>query len=375
MNDTLEKIVRQQASKVNQLHYEHIPEMGLRNYWHPACLASEITEKLKAMTLMGTPVMLVRRNNKIYATIDECPHRGTRLSKGSCEFPGTNTITCRYHGWTFDVSDGALKAAITDGPDSPILQKTIRIKTFPLEDRHGIAWIWLSDEKPVPVEEDIPQGMRNATRINVVRRTTYGNWRWHVENPGLGHATMLHRDSMYMRFVDMFGFGTGFSAPLMTQGPDGEWLQERIRGYGRSAEFPGLGQWPVHRFGEVIPLAEMPPVQEVSTIVSVRLPGVIRVTNFPIRGAMYYEWFVQIEADHYIYFQVCCGFPQTFIEKMFYNLRFFFWGRFIGMIRFNKQDLAMVEDSHDYAKRKRFNDPAPLNSRSESKRRCHAGAG
>jgi len=75
--------------------------MGLRNDYHPACLAKEITDRPSAMTLMGTPVMLLRCDNKIYALIDECPHRGTRLSKGSCEFPGTNTITCRYHGWNF----------------------------------------------------------------------------------------------------------------------------------------------------------------------------------------------------------------------------------------------------------------------------------
>lgn len=360
MNEIPGSLVRQQAGKVNQLYYKHIPEMGLRNYWHPVCLAKEITDRPKAMTLMGTPVMLLRRTNKIYALIDECPHRGTRLSKGSCEFPGTTTITCRYHGWTFDVTDGALKAAITDGPDSPILEKNIRVKTFPLEERHGIAWIWLADETPVPVEEDIPQGIRNATQVNVVRRTAYGNWRWHVENPGLGHATMLHRDSVYMRFVDMFGFGKGFSAPLMEEGTDGEWLQERINGYGPTGEFPGLGQWPVRRLGEVIPLAEMPPVQGVTTIVSVRLPAIIRVTNFPIRAAMYYEWFVQTDADHYIYFQVCCGFPQTLWQRISHNIRFWFWGRFIGMIRFNKQDLAMIEDSHDYAKRHQFNDPTPL---------------
>ena len=101
-------------------------------------------------------------------------------------------------------------------------------------------------------------------------------------------------------------------------------------------------------------------MQGVSTIVSVKLPGIIRVTNFPILGAMYYEWFVQTDADHYIYFQIACGYHRTLAERAYFLLRFYGWGRFVGMVRFNGQDLWMVEDSHDFAKKHGTNDPAPL---------------
>jgi len=360
MNAVDKKMMRNQQATVNQLFYEKIPAMGLRNYWHPVATSGQIRGKALSLLLMGDRVAIMRRNGKLFAVADECPHRGTRLSRGSCEFPGSNSVTCRYHGWTFDLESGGLVAALTDGPDSPILDKQIRVRTYPVEERQGIVWIWLADEEPVPVEEDIPPAMLAATEVRVVQRHVPGNWRWHVENPGLGHATMLHRDSLYMRFVDMFGFGKNFSAPLMDEGSDGEWLQERMADYGRSGEFPGLGEWPVHRMGEVIPLADMPPVRGVTTIVSVKLPGIIRITNFPIRNVMYYEWFVQTDADHYLYFQTCCSFAKTFKEKVSFWLRFFAWGRFVGMVRFNKQDLAMTEDSHDYAKRHGFNDPTAL---------------
>ena len=351
---------RRQNGLLNRLYYEHIPALGLRNYWHPVCRGREIGQKPKAFTLMGDPVAIMRRNGKLFAVANECPHRGAQLAFGTDEFPGKCTVTCRYHGWTFDLADGRLVAALTDGPDSPIVEKNICVRTYPVEERRGIVWIWLANEAPVPVEQDIPAAMLAADSVHVVTRHVRGNWRWHVENPGLGHATMLHRDSLYMRFVDMFGFGKGFSAPLVTEGIDGEWLQELMTGYGRSAEFPGLGEWPVHRFGEVIPLAEMPAVQGVRTIVSAKLPGIIRITNFPIRGVMYYEWFTQTDADHYIYFQTCCSFAENLPQRLSFWLRFFLWGRYVGMVRFNKQDLAMIEHSHDYAKRHNFNDPAPL---------------
>jgi ABC-2 type transport system ATP-binding protein len=43
------------------------------------------------------------------------------LSYGNKQFPGT--VSCVYHGWTFDVETGDLKAVITDGPASPICGK------------------------------------------------------------------------------------------------------------------------------------------------------------------------------------------------------------------------------------------------------------
>lgn len=360
MNAVEDRLVRKQQTTINKLFYEQVPALGMRNYWHPVASGRQIGRKKPlALTVMGDEVVIMRRNGKLFAVANECPHRGSRLSRGTCEFPGSNTVTCRYHGWTFDLEDGALMAALTDGPDSPILNKQIRVRTYPVEERKGIVWLWMASEEPVPVEEDIPPAMLAAEEVHIVQRHVRGNWRWHVENPGLGHATMLHRDSLYMRFVDMFGFGKNFSAPLMDEGNDGEWLQERMADFGRSAEFEGLGEWPVHRIGEVIPLAEMPPVQGVTTIVSVKVPGIIRITNFPIRNVMYYEWFVQTDEDHYLYFQTCCSYAKTLKEKISFWLRFFAWGRFVGMIRFNNQDLAMIEDSHDYAKRRGFNDPIP----------------
>ncbi|WP_372717508.1 Rieske 2Fe-2S domain-containing protein [Immundisolibacter sp.] len=351
--------VGRDSARINQLYYEHIPELGIPNYWYPVARAKDIREQPTPKTLHGAPVALLRRNGKIYAVANECPHRGTRLHKGSCEFPGSNTLTCRYHGWTFDVTSGALVGVLTDGPDSPMTGKA-RLRTYPVEERQGIVWLWLGDRKPVPVEDDIPPGLLMASEVHVVQRECYGNWRWHAENPGLGHATMLHRDSAYMRFVDFFGYGKRLQPVLMHEGLDGEWLQERFDDVGKGEHYPGLGPWPRRRFGEVIQIQELKPTLGVSTIVSIRLPGVVRINNYPFQGAMYYEWFVQTDPDHYLYFQVDCGFPKTVAQRLKYLFHYYAWGRFIGIVRFTMQDIDMVGDSHDLCKKQGHNDPVAL---------------
>ncbi len=115
--------------------------LGFRNYWYPACLSREVKERRPvAMKLLGDEIVFLRRQGQVYALADECPHRGTRLSRGKHEFPGTPTIACRYHGWVFDVTNGACVAALTDGPDSPVVGK-VRVKTYPVQERKGFVWI------------------------------------------------------------------------------------------------------------------------------------------------------------------------------------------------------------------------------------------
>jgi nitrite reductase/ring-hydroxylating ferredoxin subunit len=332
------------------------PPLGFSEYWYPACLAKEIGEKPLALTILGSPIALMRRNGKIHAIANECPHRGTPLSLGRCEFPGTNTISCAYHGWTFDVTNGNCVAALTDGPGSAVVNK-VRVRTYPITECQGIVWIWMGKQKPVAPEEDIPAYLRKATVVLVVRRRAYGNWRWHIENPGMGHAMMLHRTSLYIRFRLFPGFVKQVSPVIEEQGQDGVWLCEGRGAVGMIGDYPDLGRWPRARRGAGIIKSglikdRMDPLMGISAKVSLRLPGTTRVTHFPIDEALYYEWFVQIDAEHYNYFQICCGFPRSRVERAWFLARYYGWGRPVGMIRFNSQDLQMVGASQDFAQRK-----------------------
>src|SRR5690606_29421639 len=109
---------------------------GLRNYWYPVKWSNEVADKPVPVRLCGVGIMLVRdADGQVRALKDRCPHRGVRLSQGSCEF--RDTISCPYHGWTFRLSDGELVAVITDGPESSMCGQ-VAVQTYETEERLGL---------------------------------------------------------------------------------------------------------------------------------------------------------------------------------------------------------------------------------------------
>ena len=53
----------------------------------------------------NTSVLIGRRNGKLFAFNNSCPHRGASLSKGQFN---NNNIVCYMHGYEFDVFTGKL---------------------------------------------------------------------------------------------------------------------------------------------------------------------------------------------------------------------------------------------------------------------------
>ena len=342
----------QQQDTQGQSLYER-SALGFQNYWYPACGTRQIGNKPKFMMLLGQPIALFRRGENYYALADECPHRGTSLSQGRDEFPGTNTISCRYHGWTYNLSDGMCVAVLTEGLQSKVVGK-VRARTYPLEVRKGLIWIWMGKMDPVPIEEDVPSLLlRDDTVVKFRNPQYYGNWRFHNENVGGGHAQMVHRYSISQIFSQMPAHAVGqFVTYSPEEDDDGKWLYHVGRGAVPFVEYPGLGTWPKKRpwrraSGRLD--GEIQGVMMYSA--SLRLPGMTRVPNTPMRGWLYYEWYVPVDEDHYIYFQIDTYWPKNIFHKLISNLRYFLWGKPIRRIRFNMQDAAMVRQTTDYVKR------------------------
>jgi nitrite reductase/ring-hydroxylating ferredoxin subunit len=57
----------------------------------------------KLVEAEGTPVVLVRVGDAVYACNDECTHQGGPLSEG--RLSGTR-LSCPWHGWMFDMKTG-----------------------------------------------------------------------------------------------------------------------------------------------------------------------------------------------------------------------------------------------------------------------------
>jgi nitrite reductase/ring-hydroxylating ferredoxin subunit/uncharacterized membrane protein len=75
----------------------------------------------KRVDAKGFPVMLVRREGRIYAVAATCPHAGGPLDEG--DISGT-TVTCPWHGSSFDLCNGKLQ----NGPsvyDLPRLERRV----------------------------------------------------------------------------------------------------------------------------------------------------------------------------------------------------------------------------------------------------------
>ena len=80
----------------------------------------------------GTPVVLVRVGESVYACNDICTHQGGPLSDG--KLSGTR-LTCPWHGWTFDVRTGQCTMPSRGGA----------VPSYPTRvDETGGVWVELS---------------------------------------------------------------------------------------------------------------------------------------------------------------------------------------------------------------------------------------
>jgi nitrite reductase/ring-hydroxylating ferredoxin subunit len=316
--------------------------LGFRDHWYPVVWEREIGDKPYAVTLLGEKIVLVRDGDKVYGLHDRCPHRGVPLSLGRREFPGT--VSCAYHGWTYDVTNGTLAAVITDGPESPICGR-VSVKTYPVEERLGLLWVYVGDGEPHPVERDIPaELLENEHVMGGKIDVRDGNWRFAAENGfDEGHAKYLHNTALWRLFKVM---PTWNKTRVVEVGP---WLirvQDEVHW---EAEFPGLGTWSNKRWWKRLPLPDAPgkgskvnPViaaLDLPGFVSIRLPGLLRVA-YP--EFIHYEWYVPVDADHVRYIQMMVRFESgakgaLFKAKYLGAIRWLFHGQFTA------QDAWMVD--------------------------------
>src|SRR5215213_371099 len=264
--------------------------LGFRDYWYPVTWSRKVGNKPIQVKVAGEQIMLIREQGRVRALNDRCPHRGVPLSHpmATQEFPGT--WTCCYHGWTFDLETGTLVAAITDGPDSPICGK-VAVRTYPVEERIGLVWIYLGDAaSPPAVEADIPSELLASDAVVVGRRTErHGNWRFGAEN-GIdeGHAKFLHRRSLWVLRRQMPTWVRHHMEPT------GEgWITRVPDEVHYDTQFPNLGTWPRRRFWRTRGRGK--------ATVSIRLPCALRVAYDAWR---HFEWWVPTDPDHHIYIQL-----------------------------------------------------------------------
>ena len=325
-------------------------ETGLRNYWYPVYWSAEVGRKPVSVRVCGEDIMLQRDQHGIaHALRDRCPHRGVPLSMGTEEFPGT--VTCAYHAWTYDLSNGELVAVITDGPDSPMCGK-VKVETYPADEAVGLVWVFIGDRAPHPLRDQLPEELQNPPPCAVGGRIEdrNGDWRLYAENGfDEGHAKYLHRTSYWRIFKTMPTWN------IVHIERHGRWIYRIEDERHWEAEFPGLGTWSNARWWKTKPKQQQGKMlgntggakkndpyilsQDLPGFASLTMPGVLRIA-YP--QFIHYEFYVPIEQGRTKYVGVMVQFKTGlakagFFVKYLCGIRWLFHGNFSG------QDGWMVE--------------------------------
>ena len=65
----------------------------------------------------------------------------------------THTLTCWFHGFTYDWRDGKLVEILSEA-DSALIGK-VGLKVYPTFEQHQVIFVWIGDSAPVDIHEDL----------------------------------------------------------------------------------------------------------------------------------------------------------------------------------------------------------------------------
>lgn len=316
-----------------------VPVFGYQNYWQPVLLSRRLGKRPLGVKAMGKSMVLFRDGKGVAALDEICPHRGARLSMGQCHFTGT--VSCPYHGWTFD-SEGRCVAALTDGPDSGVPERA-RVTSFPTREALGVIWVYLGDGEPPVFEEDLPLVLRKT--INAPGRfsvfATQQDWRtdWRVTMDNAidgAHAVYLHRPALIMLFNRIPAYVKLRVEPSRYEDPE-RFFTYVYEEAPESGEFPQLGRYPRRRWWRVRR-------QKFTGEVAIGLPGLL---EFNAGRWTHIRWAVPVAPDctRNIIFAIKEG---SWPRRALFWFNFWIWLRWIFYNNFSAQD-KWITESVEYA--------------------------
>jgi phenylpropionate dioxygenase-like ring-hydroxylating dioxygenase large terminal subunit len=324
---------------------------GLKNHWFPAAFSHELAEgAVKGVQIAGTPILLRRSKGKTYALHDQCVHRGVKLSiKPTCLTD--STVSCWYHGFTFNLEDGNL-VSIVAAPDDSLIGK-VRLRTFPVKEHKGMIFVFVGDEDydPLPpLGDDLPHRppqdyefraphpLDDNTVILGIHRTGRANWRLAVENGFDPGHVLIHRDNILI-------LASGRSMALGYK-PTSEKAVKAFEDDGPKGlmNMYGEGGYEAVTKNETLNFtAAQTEFKYTGIRTSMFLPGVLMVENFPERRVAQYEWYVPIDDKSHEYWQILAAWCPTAEEKEKFEYRFKHYYEPIVLRDFNDCDLAARE--------------------------------
>ena len=321
---------------------------GLKNYWYPALFSHELPEGgVKGVEIAGSPILLRRAKGKAYALSDQCVHRGVKLSmKPTCLTE--DTVSCWYHGFTYDLNDGKL-VSIVAAPDDPLIGK-VRLRTFPVEEFKGIIFVFVGDvnhastplahdlpfRPPMDAEFRAPHPLDENTVILGIHRTVNANWRLAVENGFDPGHVLIHRDNILI-LASGRSMALGYR-PINDQAIKAFEADGAPKGL---MNMYGSGNYEAVVSNERLNFHNTARSEFKFTGVrtSMFLPGVLMVENFPQPQVSQYEWYVPLDDKRHEYWQVLAAWCKTKEEREAFEFRYKHYYEPVVLRDFNDHDM------------------------------------
>lgn len=337
---------------------------GFINHWYPALFSHELPEdSVEGIQICGIPIVLRRSGGKVYALKDQCLHRGVRLSaKPMCLTE--DTITCWYHGFTFNLDDGKLSTIVAN-PDDQLIGTT-GITTYPVEEVAGMIFVFVREDDypaadvpplahdlpirfpennerfPHPLWPDTPSILDKNAVVHGMHRTGFSNWRIACEN-GFDNAHILvHKDNAIVHAKDWV-----LPLGIIPTSDDCIELIENDDGPKGMMQWMFTDKWQ--------PILENKRLDmKVENIngrfyrTSVFLPGILMVENWPEEHIVQYEFYVPITDDTYEYWEVLVRVCNTDKERKNFAYRFEHLFKPLCLHGFNDCDLHAREAMQDF---------------------------
>ena len=277
--------------------------LGFCNHWYPALFSRDLVgDEPKPVKLLGERILLRRVDGHAFALADRCAHRRVPLS-AKIECYTKETVTCWYHGFTYDFRDGKLVGVLTE-PGCSLVGK-MAIKTYPVRETHGMIFIFIGDSASTTLpslEGDVPPGFLATDLATAgIHREVKSNWRFGAENGFDTTHIYIHRNSRFIQTTDAL-------LPLGLV-PTNKQSMDLVHGEGPKGVIDKLANNYLPVFETAIDQVTIaakpkPQGQPVASSVSIWLPGVLKVENFPAAGITQFEWYVPIDEKTHTYWQV-----------------------------------------------------------------------
>lgn len=168
----------------------------LRRYWHPLCVAAELTEAKpkKRVRILGEDLVVYRDKQGRYGCLaEQCAHRGCSLYYGFVEEDG---LRCPYHGWKYDLTGRCLEQPFE--PKGSRYKEQIRQRAYPVQKLAGLLFVYMGPE-PAPL---LPRWdvlvWTHGTRKIEIHPVLNCNWLQAQENTAdTTHTYFLHGRMMH----------------------------------------------------------------------------------------------------------------------------------------------------------------------------------